>query len=73
MKRHRVGVTLKRVLRYVRNLEQEKQDLTAALAAMTDNRDALRVRIETEGRLPLCSCGSLTPEVWCRRCGRQLG
>jgi hypothetical protein len=48
-------------------------ELQAELQAITDERDTLRVRIETEGRLPACSCGNLTLEVWCRRCGRQLG
>jgi hypothetical protein len=67
------GDPLRRVLRYVRNLEKQIQDRDAIIAALLSERDALRVRIEREDRLPVCSCGSLTPEVSCRRCGLQLG
>jgi hypothetical protein len=71
--RHGVGATLRKLKRHFRNLHQQLENLTAEIVAVTAERDALWARIETEGRLPACGCGSLTPEDWCRRCGRQLG
>jgi hypothetical protein len=71
MRRHQVGATLKRVLRYVRGLENDKRDLLAALAAMTDDRDAWRARAEADERLPICPCGRMRLEIWCA-CGRRL-